>query len=233
MAMTEEIDLQSRGRDGNTKPLRILIADDHDVVREGVRALLEHEPGWEVCGTAGTGREAVEQAGILKPDVVVLDLTMPELNGVDAVRLIKRAVPTAEVLVFSAHESEDLVAQVFEAGAKSYITKADASRYLVSAVRSLGEHKPFFTNHISEILFARFLDKPTSKGHLRNPKLSAREREILQLLSKGKSNKEAADILGISTRTTETHRAAVMHKLGLQSLADLVRYAIRNSIIEA
>ncbi len=231
--MKTEIDSRSQASNGHTKPLRILIADDHDAVREGVRALLEHQPGWEVCGTAATGREALEQAQKLKPDVVILDLTMPELNGLDAVRLIKRALPDTEVLIFSAHESEDIIAQVFEAGAKSYITKSDSSRHLVAAVRSLGEHKPFFTGNVSNILFARFLTKPRANGHFASPKLSSREREVVQLLSLGKSNKEAAGVLGISTRTTETHRAAVMRKLGLQSLADLVRYAIRNSIIEA
>ena len=214
-------------------PLRILIADDHEVVREGARALIENEPGWEVCGMAVNGREAVAAAVDLKPDVAVIDMTMPELSGLEALRQIRQASPKTEVLVFSAHTSEEIVAQVFDAGAKSYIRKADAARHLVTAIRSLGEHKPFFTPEISEILFAKFLspdrgNKP-STGH---GKLTTREREIARLLAEGSSNKETATLLGISVRTAETHRATLMRKLGLDSLPALVRYAIRNSIIE-
>lgn len=214
--------------------LRILIADDHEVVREGLRALVENEPGWEVCGTAKTGREAVELAKELKPDITVLDMTMPELTGLEAVRLIKRALPLTEILVFSAHRSEDLVAQVFDAGAKSYICKADAGRHLVEAIRSLAEHKPFFTPEVSEILFSRFLTAdPARKNGAAEEKLTIREREIVRLLAEGRSNKETAELLGISIRTAETHRASLMRKLSLDSLPALVRYAIRNHIIEA
>src|ERR1700674_4283972 len=137
-------------------PLRILIADDHEVVREGMRALIEHEPGWEVCGTAMTGQEAVDTAKKLKPEVVVLDMTMPELDGLDVLREIKRALPNTEVVIFSAHHSEDVIEQLFEAGAKSYIQKSDAGRYLVAAIKSLAEHKPYFTPEISNVLFAKF-----------------------------------------------------------------------------
>jgi two-component system, NarL family, response regulator NreC len=214
--------------------LRILIADDHEVVRRGLCALIEHEAGWEVCGTASTGREAVASAKELRPDVVVLDMTMPELSGLEAVRQIKRALPSTEVLVFSGHRSEEVVAQVFDAGAKSYICKADAGRDLVAAIRSLAEHKPFFTPEVSEILFSRFLAADTQrKNGSAEQKLTTREREIVRLLAEGRSNKETAGLLGISVRTSETHRASLMRKLGLDSLAALVRYAIRNHIIEA
>jgi len=214
--------------------LRILIADDHEVVREGLRALVEHEPGWEVCGIATTGREAVERAKELKPDIAVLDMTMPELSGLEAVRQIKRALPATEVLLFSGHRSEQLVAQAFDAGAKSYICKADAGKHLVAAIRSLAEHKPFFTPEVSEILFAKFLAADASrKQGVVEQKLTAREREIVRLLAEGRSNKETAGILGISVRTSETHRASLMRKLSLDSLPALVRYAIRNQIIEA
>jgi DNA-binding NarL/FixJ family response regulator len=214
--------------------LRILLADDHEVVREGLRALVENEPGWEVCGTAATGREAVERAKQLKPDIAVIDMTMPELSGLEAVRQIKRALPASEVMVFSAHRSEDIVAQVFDAGAKSYICKADAGRYLVAAIRSLAEHKPFFTPEVSEILFSRFLAAdPSHKNGSAEQKLTTREREIIRLLAEGRSNKETAGLLGISVRTSETHRASLMRKLRLDSLPALVRYAIRNHIIEA
>ncbi|MBA2270394.1 MAG: response regulator transcription factor [Chthoniobacterales bacterium] len=215
------------------KTLKILIADDHEVLREGARMLIEAEAGWEVCGVAANGREALERARELEPDIIVLDLNMPELSGVDAVRQLKRAVPACEILVFSAHRSEDVVEQVFDAGAKSYIQKADAGRDLISAIRSLAEHKPYFTPDISEIVFRRFLHKNGGKADGLKHDLTAREREILRLLAEGQSNKDVATNLGISVRTAETHRAALMHKLSLDSIASLVRYAIRNQIIEA
>ena len=221
-------------RNENMKTLRILIADDHEVVREGARALIEAEAGWEVCGVACNGRQAVDLAKELTPDVIVLDMTMPELSGVDAVRQVKRASPKSEILVFSAHRSEEVVEQVFEAGAKSYIRKADAGRHLISAIRSLAEHKPFFTPEISEIVFRRFLHTDAEGHHSTVPqKLTPREHGIVRLLAEGQSNKDIAGTLGISVRTAETHRATLMRKLGLESLAALVRYAIRNHIIEA
>jgi DNA-binding NarL/FixJ family response regulator len=215
-------------------PVRILIADDHEVVREGMRALIEHEPNWEVCGVATNGQEAVDAAKKLKPEVVVLDMTMPELDGLGAVRQIKRALPNTEVVIFSAHHSEEVIEQVFEAGAKSYIQKSDAGRHLVTAIKSLAEHKPFFTPEISEILFAKFLSAGSWKKQSRmEHSLTTREREIVRLLAEGHSNKDIASSLGISVRTAETHRATLMRKLDLDSIAALVRYAIRNNIIDA
>jgi two-component system response regulator NreC len=216
------------------RPLRILVADDHEVMRNGVQALLEHEPGWQVCGTATNGREAVETARKLKPDVVVLDLTMPELDGLAALCEIKRALPDTEVLIFSAYHSEEVIEQLFDAGAKSYIQKSDAGRHLVAAIKSLAEHKPFFTPEICKILFAKFLS--SSQGKKQNGQKQTatnRERDVVRLLAEGGSNKEVASSLGISIRTAETHRATLMRKLGLDSLAALVRYAIRNNIIDA
>jgi two-component system response regulator NreC len=214
-------------------PLRILIADDHEVVREGMRTLIEHEPGWQVCGTATNGQEAVETAKQLKPQVVVLDMTMPKLDGLEALRQIKRALPNTEVMVFSAHHSEKTIEQLFDAGAKSYIQKSEAGRHLVSAIKSLAEHKPFFTPEISRILFARFLSVGPAKNRGgREYTLTDRERNVVRLLAQGSSNKEIANALGISIRTAETHRATLMRKLDLDSLASLVRYAIRNNIIE-
>ena len=214
-------------------PLRILVADDHEVVREGMRALVEHEPGWQVCATATNGREAVETAKKLKPEVVVLDLTMPELDGLQALRQIKRALPNTEVLIFSAHHSEEVIEQLFDAGAKSYIRKSDASRHLVAAIKSLAEHKPFFTPEISQILFAKYLaGVPAKKQAEQEYTLTDRERDVVQLLAQGSSNKEVATALGISIRTAETHRATLMRKLRLDSLAAVIRYAIRNNIVE-
>jgi two-component system, NarL family, response regulator NreC len=215
------------------KAVRVLIADDHEVVLEGVRSLIERQPDLEVCGLATTGREAVDLARKTNPDVVVLDLTMPGLDGLDAIRQIKKALPETEVVVFTAHPSEDLIEEVFEAGAKSYIEKMEASRDLVSAIRSLAEHKPFFTSQTSEVLFSKFLVPGAKKQPERvEPKLTAREREIVRLLAQSGSNKEIATTLGISIRTVETHRATLMHKLGLHSVAGVVRYAIRHHIIE-
>ena len=214
--------------------LRVLIADDHEVVREGVRALVENQEGWEVCGTATNGREAIAKVKELKPDVAVLDMTMPEVNGLEAIRAIKRAAPDTEVLVFSANAPEQVVAQVFDAGAKSYVRKADAGRHLVEAIRRLGDHKPFFTPDISEILFARFrIADPAKKDAIKGTQLTPREREIVRLLTEARINKEVAAMLGISVRTSEAHRASLMRKLNADSLSALVRYAIRNNIIEA
>jgi DNA-binding NarL/FixJ family response regulator len=216
------------------RPLRILIADDHEVVREGVRALIEHEPGWEVCGAATNGQEAVHTAKKVKPDVAVLDMAMPELDGLEALREIKRALPNTEVVIFSAHHSEEVIGQLFEAGAKSYIQKSDAGRYLVAAIKSIAEHKPFFTSEISQILFAKFLSGSAGKKQSgQKHTVTSRERDVVRLLAGGNSNKDVANCLGISIRTAETHRAALMRKLGLESLAALVRYAIRNNIIDA
>ena len=215
------------------RPLRILIADDHEIVRRGLRALLETRPGWEVAGEAVTGRQAVEEARRLAPDVIIMDITMPEMNGLEATRQIRKEVPDAEVLVLSVHDSEQLVREVLEAGARGYVLKSDAGRDLVAAVESLCQHKPFFTAKVSEMMLEGFLKggaidaTKTSFGVL-----TARERQIVQLLAEGKSNKEAADVLGISVKTVETHRSHIMTKLNLHSMSDLVRYAVRNQFIE-
>jgi two-component system, NarL family, response regulator NreC len=216
------------------QPLRILIADDHDVVRQGTAAIIERESGWEVCGIAATGREAVAQAIQLSPDIVIMDMTMPELNGLDAAIQIKRRLAKTEILIFSAHETEDLVREAFAAGVKSFIFKSEAHQCLREAIESLSRHKPYFTDKVSEILFSNILDGAKGKRGGSDPgqRLSTREREIVQLLAEGSSNKQVADSLGISVRTAETHRAAILRKLKLDSVADLVRYAIRNRIIE-
>ena len=214
--------------------VRVLVADDHEAVLEGVRALLEREAGLEVCGVASNGRDAVTYATKMKPDVVVLDMTMPDLDGISAIRQIKRALPETEVVVYSAHSSEEAIEEAFDAGAKSYIGKAGTSRDLIDAIRSVAEHKPFFTPEISQILFGKFLgaDGPKKAG-TSEQKLTPREREVVRLLAQSSSNKEIAAALGISVRAAETHRATLMRKLGINSLAGLVRYAIRNNIIEA
>jgi len=215
--------------------MRVFIADDHEVVREGTRSIIERQPGWEVCGVAETGREAVAKAIALKPDIVVMDMTMPDLNGLDAAILVKRRLPETEILIFTAHESDQLVREAFEAGVKSFICKSQAHHFLVDAIESLSRHKPFFTSKVSEILFAGMLSRSETNGDDSHPgnRLSSREREIVQLLAEGSSNKQVADSLGISVRTAETHRASILRKLSLDSVAGLVRYAVRNNMIEA
>ena len=211
--------------------LRILLADDHEIVRHGVRMLIEKEAGWEVCGEAADGRAAVALAEKLAPDVVVLDMGMPELNGLEAARQIKRALPQTEVLIFTGEESEQMIHDVFAAGARSYILKSDIGGHLVAAIRTLGQHRHYFTSRISEVVFARYLDGASGAGQDKTEGLTPRERELVQLLAEGKSNKEAGAVLRISIKTVETHRAATMRKLRMDSFADLVRYAIRNKIV--
>jgi len=209
--------------------LRILLADDHEVVRRGVRVLLEAHSGWQVCAEAVEGREAVAKAGRLLPDVVILDIGMPLLNGLEAARQIRRTSPQCEVLILTMHESEQLIREVLASGARGYVLKTDAGRNLVNAVEALSRHKTFFTSSVAEFLLQDFLD---GRGSPPEPSsLTQREREAIQLLAEGKGNKEVANILGISVRTAETHRTNIMRKLGCHSFSDLVRYAIRNSII--
>ena len=215
--------------------LRILIADDHDVMRQGTQFVVEQHPGWEVCGVASTGREAVTKAAELQPDIVIMDMTMPDLNGLDAAVQIRRCAPKIEILMFTGHATEQLIREVFEAGVKSFISKAEAHTHLVDAIESLSRHKPFFTSDVSEIMFSNILNRAAGSRDITEPghRLSQREREIVQLIAEGNSNKEIAEALSISVRTAETHRASILRKLNLESVADLVRYAVRNTIIEA
>ena len=210
-------------------PLRILVADDHDFIRQGTCAVLERQPGWEICGLAANGREAVAQATQLKPDIVVMDMTMPELNGLDAAIQIKRELPETEIVLLSAHQSEEVIRSAFKAGVKSFIFKTEAHQLLVESVQALARHQVFLTPKVSEVLLSEVIDPGQVKGGKR---LSAREREIVQLIAEGKSNNAVADALAISVRTAENHRAHIMRKLGADSVADLVRYAIRNKLIE-
>jgi DNA-binding NarL/FixJ family response regulator len=209
--------------------VRILIADDHDIVRRGLRLLLEDHPGWQVCGEAATGRAAVAMAKQLVPDITIVDLTMPELNGLEATRQIKAAVSGVEVLIFTMHESEKVMRETIAAGARGYLLKSDATRYVVSAVEALAAHKPFFTSKVSEMLLEGYLRAKTGQEDAGGP-LSAREREVVQLLAEGNSNKRIASRLDISVKTAETHRFRIMRKLGFNSLAEVVRHALRNDL---
>jgi DNA-binding NarL/FixJ family response regulator len=208
---------------------RILIADDHDVVRSGVRTILEGHEGWEVIGEARNGKEAVDQAVLTRPDIVILDYGLPLMNGVEATRQIKNRVPGVEVLIFTMHDTDSLIRDVLEAGARGFLLKSDARQFLVSAVESLAAHKPFFTGSVSETLLETYL----SKGTASDSALTSREKAVVQLIAEGKTNKQIADILSVSTKTVETHRAAALRKLNLDTTAALIRYAIRNKLVEA
>jgi DNA-binding NarL/FixJ family response regulator len=211
--------------------IRILVADDHEVVRRGLRGLLEAQPGWQVVAEAGTGREAVELAKQLRPDIAVLDVSMPDLNGLEATRRIRKALPGTEVLVLTMHQTEQLMREALLAGARGYLLKTDAGDRLVAAVATLAGHMPYFSAQVSEVLLDAYVRSTASSGE-GGAALTSREREIVQLLAEGRNNKEVAEALAISYKTVETHRAAIMRKLSLRSLADLVRYAIRERIVE-
>jgi DNA-binding NarL/FixJ family response regulator len=213
--------------------LRILVVDDHAVVRRGVRSLLESHEGWEVCGEATDGRDAVEQSRQLRPDVVVMDLSLPELNGLDATRQILKDGPAIEVLVLTMHHSEELARDALRAGARGYIMKSDADENLITAVDTLRQHKPFLTSIVTGFVLDDFVRRSEGAQADFSPvAVTSREREVIQLVAEGRSNKEAASMLGISVKTIEAHRANIMRKLQLRTVSDLVRYAIRNKIVQ-
>ena len=213
------------------KPVRILIADDHEFVRQGVRTVLEGQAGWVVCGEASTGREAVAKAVDQRPDIVVLDISMPELNGLEATRQIRRAVP-AKILILTVHESDQVVTEVLDAGAHGYVLKTDAGRKLVEAIRALLGRREFLSERVQVAATRRTGTRGATVARLGPGRLSPREREVLQLLAEGKSNKEIGTVLGMTTKTAEKHREHILAKLNLHSMSALVRYAIRNRIIE-
>jgi DNA-binding NarL/FixJ family response regulator len=214
------------------KKLRILIADDHGLVRRGARAVLSSRRGWRVVGEAANGREAVQKAVELKPDVAVVDISMPELSGVEAVCQIREAVPDTKVLVLTMHESDQMVQRALEAGAHGYILKSDLTDSLPKAVKAVAEGKRFLTPKVSEIVLDGFLSKrsPHRQEERAGARVTTREVEVIRLLAEGKTNKEIAALLEIAVRTVETHRSKIMLKLGLHSLAEIIHYAMRHGI---
>lgn len=216
------------------KTARILIADDHELVRDGIKAHLVKQPGWTVCAETNNGRRAVELTIQLKPDIVVLDIGMPELNGIEAARQIRKACPDIEVLIVTLQDSDDQIRAVLAAGVRGFILKTDAAQWITAAVQALLDHKPFFTGRVSSLVLDGFLDpaQATGSGASGGGGLSTREREVVQLLAEAHTSKEIATRLGVSVKTIEAHRANVMRKLGLHSVAEVVRYAIRNQIVE-
>ena len=214
-------------------PLRILVVDDHAIMRRGIRSLLESHEGWEVVGEASTGRDAVEQSRQLRPDLVVMDMSLPELNGLDATRQILKDAPATEVLMLTMHHSEELARDVLQAGARGFILKSDADQNLITAVDTLRQHKPYLTPTVTEFMLDDYVRRGSAaQDQLTWVTVTAREREIIQLVAEGQSNKRVAATLGVSVKTIESHRASIMKKLRLRSVSDLVRYAIRNKIVQ-
>ena len=218
--------------------LRILIADDHEVARRGIRSLLESHPGWQVCAEAKDGRDAVELAARTKPDLILLDIGMPNLNGLEAARQILPSNPNVAILILTMHDSDNVIREVLRAGARGFLLKSDAGRDLVSAVEALESQKTFFTPRVSQMVLDGFLNREKKRSDtednadLSDAILTAREREVIQLLAEGRTSKEVAVTLNLSVKTAETHRTNLMRKLDLHSVADLTRYAVRNGIVQ-
>ena len=209
-----------------TSLIRILIADDHEIVRLGIRSILEAQPNWEVVAEATDGKQAIARAMETRPDVAIIDYSLPIINGIEVTRQLHSRLAATEVLIFTMHDTEMLVDELLKAGARGYLLKSDANHYLVQAVEAVAAHKPFFTDQVSEILLHSYR---TSR---RPSILTPREREVVQLIAEGCTNKQIAHILRLSIKTVESHRSAVMHKLNLSSSASLVRYAVRNKFVE-
>ncbi len=210
--------------------VRVLLADDHEAIRRGVRQIIEERPGWTVCGEAPDGRQVVEMAVELAPDVVVLDVGMPGLNGLETARRIRRLVPSAEILIFTVHDTDEHIRQAVEAGAKGFVLKSDSGAMVLAAIEALAAHKPFLAPAASETILRSYMEGRNRLGAQRSI-LSPREQEVIQLVAEGRTSKEIATLLALSVKTVEAHRSAVMRKLGARSVAELVRYAVRNRIV--
>jgi DNA-binding NarL/FixJ family response regulator len=209
--------------------IRILLVDDHDAVRKGVQTMLETHPGWEVCAEANNGRTAVKLAMQFKPQIAVVDLELPDLNGLEATRQIKKELPETEVLIYTMYDTEELIRSVLSAGARGYVLKSDSGQHLIDAIESLTRHKLFLTPVASETVLESFLR--SNRQESEQSILTSREREVVQLLAEARGNKEIASMLFISVKTVETHRASIMRKLRINSIVELVHYAIRNNLV--
>jgi two-component system response regulator NreC len=212
--------------------VRILVADDHTLFRQGLRRVLQEQPGWEVVAEASDGAEAVRQAIDLEPDVAILDIAMPRLNGVDATRQIVRRLPNIRVLIVSMYSDEVFISQGLQAGAHGFLLKDSADTDLVRAVTDLVTGKSFFSPAVSKVVLDDYVRQLAARGVTdRFDTLSEREREVFQLVAEGHSNKEIAGVLNVSPGTVETHRARIMEKLDVHSVAEIVLYAVRKGII--
>ena len=215
------------------KALRILIADDHHLIRRGVRSLLEGRAEWEIVGEAQDGLEAVEMAGKTRPDVVILDFSMPGLNGSEAALQILRSNPGTGVIMLTMHDSDQIVLDLVRAGARGIVLKSDADRDLVAAVEAVSNRRHFFNHRITELVLEGYLTRaPSSPRTVSAPvRLTLREREVIRMLADGMTSKEVAAGLKISIRTVETHRTNINRKMGFGSIADLVRYAVHHGLV--
>jgi len=215
--------------------LRLLIADDHELVRHGIRGVLRAERSWAVVGEAENGQEAVQKVLSLRPDLVVLDMTMPVLDGLEATRQIRDRLPDAKVLILTMHESSQMIRRVIEAGARGYVLKSELAKQLVKAVKAVLRGKLSLSPKASELVLSGFLLAPENSKQVdrQEARPTTREVEILRLLARGKSNKEISVELGITVRTVETHRAKIMSKLGLHSVVELVHYATQHGIVSS
>jgi DNA-binding NarL/FixJ family response regulator len=206
-----------------------MVVDDHTVVRRGVRALIESAPGWEVVGEAENGLEAIRLAEELQPQVIVMDISMPQIGGIDTTVELRKRLPDVEVLILTMHESDQLVAQAMRAGARGYLLKNESDEKLLDALEALARHQPYFSPGVSETLLQGYLVAESAPDPQR---LTPRERQIVKLVAEGNSNKKIAMILNVSIKTVETHRSAAMHKVGAKSSADLALYAARNDLVQ-
>jgi DNA-binding NarL/FixJ family response regulator len=214
--------------------LRILVADDHEIVRRGLVSLIKSHPDWEICAEADNGRQAVEKTSESKPDIAILDIGMPVLNGLEATRQILREHPGVRILILTITDTDQAVQAVLDAGARGFLLKSDAARDLVTAVEALAHNKTFFTARVADLVLSGYLNRTqrSAKNNISLPGLTSREREVVQLLAEGKSTKEVACHLDLSVKTAETHRSNIMRKLGLHSVSELVLYAVRNNIVQ-
>lgn len=215
--------------------IRVLLADDHDLMRQGIRALLDARPNIEICGEAVDGEMAIQKAEELLPDVVVLDVTMPKMNGLEAARQIRKKLPNVRVVMFTVHDTGEMVREILDAGAHAYILKSDASSQLAAAIEAAAQKDLYFSSGVSEIVMDSLMNsyEPKQDEDHSDIPLTDREIDIVRHLANGKSNKEIATDLFISVRTVETHRRTIHKKLGISSLAELVRYAVRHHLIRA
>ena len=213
-----------------TSPIRrIIIVDDHDAIRRGVRQLLDTTPYYQVVGEAADGRTALTLAQQTRPDIAIVDYSVPELNGLDLSHALKKEFPRIEILLYTMHDREEIVMDVLRAGVRGFVLKSDTEKHLLAALDALAIHRPYFSGAISETLLGQFLESKTTEMA---SSLTHREREIVQQVAEGRINKEIAARLSISIKTVETHRASAMRKLKLNTTADLVRYAVRNQLIQ-
>jgi DNA-binding NarL/FixJ family response regulator len=210
---------------------RILIADDHEIVRQGLRTLLDAHPGWEICGEAKDGLDAIKKAELLNPDLIALDIGMPQLNGLDAARQILRANPKIKILFLTIYDTDHAAKSAIQIGAKGLILKSDAARELVVAVEAIQKNLSYFNARTKQVV--QESDLRGNRRQLDKETLTPRERQVTQLLAEGRSTKEVAAILKLSVKTAETHRSNIMSKLGLHSVSELVLYAVRNNIVQA